>query len=426
MDKQDPRFSLFAEILKRELQPAMGCTEPIALAYCAANARKALGALPERALIELSGNIIKNVKSVIVPNTDGQKGIETAVAIGFLGGDANKELEVLSRVTQEQKDQLSAYKAGTAFTVRQADNDLLLDIHIWAWAGEHCAEVRLANSHANIIYIRRDDEVLLDRPITTVHTGNELDYSSLTVEGIFDYAQSAEISDVKDTLDRQIQFNSAIAQEGLANSYGANIGKVLMATDGQNIRTRARAMAAAGSDARMSGCDKPVVINSGSGNQGLTVSLPLITYAEALRVPDEKLYRALILSNLTAVHLKHGIGCLSAYCGAVSAGAAAGAGIAYLHGGGLREVVHTIVNALAVTSGIICDGAKASCAAKISTAVDAGILGYEMFIHGQQFVGGDGLVSKGVENTIRNVASLGRDGMRQTDREILRIMTCVD
>ena len=377
----------------------------------------------------MSGNIIKNVKSVIVPNTNGEKGIETAVAMGIFAGDEKLELEVLSKVTEEQKKDFLTYKENTQFVVKKSESEYVLDIFIRVWSEDGgSAAVRIVNEHTKIVYAEKNGIVLLEEKIAspTEEKKDTLDYSLLTVEGIVEFAETVEIEDVKEVLDRQIAYNTAISEEGLNNNYGANIGSVLMHSDEVTTKTRAKARAAAGSDARMSGCELPVVINSGSGNQGITVSLPIIEYADALKVTQEKLYRALVISNLTAIHLKTGIGSLSAYCGAVSAGAAAGAGIAYLRGGNYVDVAHTIVNALAITSGIICDGAKPSCAAKIATAVDAGILGHDMYLQGQQFYGGDGVISKGVENTIRNIGRLGRDGMRETDKEILDIMTCVD
>ena len=426
VEKQSLHYSTYVEILKRELVPARGCTEPTALALCAAKAREVLGELPKRMEVTASGNIIKNVKSVIVPNTNGQKGIEAAVAIGALAGHSELELEVLRNVTKKQKENFLEYLHDTEITVKQADNDLLLDITVKAYGHNTVATVRIADSHANVVDIEKDGNVLLERKVERVEDEDAPDYSLLTIEKIYDFAVTADIADVKETLDRQIEYNTAISDEGLRGDYGANIGSVLLKSFGKDIITRAKARAAAGSDARMNGCELPVIINSGSGNQGMTVSLPLIEYANELEIDADKLYRALIISNLSAIHLKSGIGCLSAYCGAVSAGAAAGAGIAYLRGGNYKHIAHTLVNALAITSGIVCDGAKASCAAKISTAVDAGILGYEMYLQGQQFYRGDGIVSAGVENTIKNIGRLGRDGMRETDREILDIMTCVD
>lgn len=426
MKKSDQRYQVYIDILKKELVPAMGCTEPVALAYCAAKARSVLGMLPTRVEIELSGNIIKNAKSVIVPNTGGEKGIETAAAIGILAGNADLELEVISHVTEEEKQAIIPYREQTQFILKQADSNLLLDIFVRVWNGDRSAAVRIVNTHTNIVYIEKDGAVLLNRDILSEQPETGTDYALLTVEGIFDFAQSVEVEQIRSVLDWQIQYNTAISEEGLKQDYGANIGSVLLSTNCNDVKTRAKARAAAGSDARMGGCELPVVINSGSGNQGMTVSLPVIEYAETLHSDKEQLYRALALSNLIAIHLKTGIGYLSAYCGAVSAGAAAGAAIAYLQGGGYDDIAHTIVNALAITSGIVCDGAKPSCAAKIATAVDAGILGHDMYLHGQQFQGGDGVISEGVENTIQNIGRLGRDGMKETDKEILCIMTCVD
>ena len=426
MDQKDRYYKAYVEILEKELIPAMGCTEPVALACCAAKARAVLGEMPNKVLIETSGNIIKNVKSVIVPNTNGKKGIEAAAAIGIIAGREDAGLEVLSLVTEEQKAELSEYMKQTEFCVKQAESDLLLDIIIKVYGSNGQAIVRIANSHTNVVYVEKDGTVLLDKGIEERAEEDLQDYSLLTVQGICQFARTVDLYDVKAVLDRQIAYNTAISEEGLKGNYGANIGSVLLESYGDDIRNRAKAKAAAGADARMNGCEMPVIINSGSGNQGMTASLPVIEYAEELRAEKDKLYRALVISNLTAIHLKTGIGKLSAYCGAVSAGAGAGAGIAYLRGGDYEEIAHTIVNALAITSGIICDGAKASCAAKIATAVDAGIFGYDMYLKGQQFYGGDGVVSVGVENTIRNIGRLGKDGMRETDKEILDIMTCVD
>lgn len=412
----------FLQILREELIPAMGCTEPIAIAYGAARAREVLGCLPEEVLVEASGNIIKNVKSVIVPNTNGCKGIEAAAAIGALAGDEKAGLQVLAQVSAAEKEQLRGYLARTDIRVEAAETEHVLDIRIRAGHGADTAEVQIAGEHTNIVRIARNGSLLFQKEIETPSGDSQPDYDCMTIADIYDFAETADLEDVRDILDRQIACNTAIADEGLRRDYGANIGKILLKAYGTDIRVRARARAAAGSDARMNGCELPVVINSGSGNQGMTVSLPVIEYAKELHASQEQLYRALLLSNLVTLHEKEGIGRLSAYCGAVSAGAGAGAGIAWLHGGGYSAVIHTIVNALAITSGMVCDGAKASCAAKISAAVDAGILGFEMYRNGQQFYDGDGLVRKGVENTIRNISRLGRIGMKETDKEIIRIM----
>ena len=422
MEKNCPTYRNYVEILRRELVPAMGCTEPIAIAYCAAKARAVLGCLPDKVTIAASGNIIKNVKSVIVPNTGGRKGIEAAAAIGIVAGDEEAGLEVIAHAKDEDKAKLADYMKQTELRVEFAESDHVLDIIVTASKGADTVEVQVVNEHTNIVKITRNDQVLLEKEIVnTVDTGKP-DYECLTIENIYDFAMTCDLADVQEIIDRQIAYNTAIAEEGLKNDYGANIGKTLLKAYGNSVHIRARAKAAAGSDARMNGCELPVVINSGSGNQGMTVSLPVIEYAKELGADKEKLYRALVLANLVTLHEKEGIGRLSAYCGAVSAGAGAGAGIAWLCGGDYKAIIHTIVNALAITSGIVCDGAKASCAAKISAAVDAGILGFEMYRNGQQFYGGDGLVEKGVENTIRNISRLGRIGMKETDKEIISIM----
>ena len=422
MEKNSQIYRSYVEILRRELVPAMGCTEPIAIAYCAAQARAALGLLPDKVTIAASGNIIKNVKSVIVPNTGGCKGIEASAAIGIVAGDEKAGLEVIARAREEDKARLADYLRSTEFKVEFAQSDHVLDICVLVSKGGDYAEVRVVDEHTNIVRIARNGEVLFEKETVGAANTGKPDYEFLTIEDIYDFAMTCDLEDVRELLDRQIAYNTAIADEGMKNYYGANIGKTLLKAYGHDIHIRARARAAAGSDARMGGCELPVVINSGNGNQGMTVSLPVIEYAKEVGADRERLYRALLLSNLVTLHEKEGIGRLSAYCGAISAGAGAGAAIAWLCGGDYKAVIHTIVNALAITSGIVCDGAKASCAAKISAAVDAGILGFEMYRNGQQFYGGDGLVKKGVENTIRNISRLGRIGMKETDKEIIKMM----
>ena len=423
MERSELAYQTYLKILKRELISAMGCTEPVALAYCAAVARATLGSLPDRITVEASGNIIKNVKSVVVPNTGGQRGIPAAVCIGVLAGDEKAGLQVLSRVTAGDKEHLVSYMAETPVEVKPLISENLLDMIVTVCAGTSSASVRIANEHTNIIRIEKDGSVLQENtPRQEAETGGPSDDDLLTVEKIWDFACTCAINDVKELLDRQIAQNTAIAEEGMRKNYGANIGKVLLKT-GKDVRTRARAFAAAGSDARMNGSELPVVICSGSGNQGLTASLPVIVYAKELNADNEKLYRALLISTLITIHLKSGIGRLSAYCGAVSAGAGAGCGVAYLLGGDENDIAHTIVNSLAIASGIVCDGAKSSCAAKIATAVETGIFGYEMYRNGQQFYAGDGLVVKDVENSINNFGRLARIGMRGTDEEIIRLMT---
>ena len=419
----------YVNILKEELVPAMGCTEPIAIAYAAAVLRETLGRPAERMEVEASGNIIKNVKSVFVPGTGGLRGIPAAAAAGMAAGDPSLDLEVLSQIGEAEQARIREYLAYTPITVKLADSPLIFDILVRAWAGEDSALVRIANYHTHIVRIEKNGAVLKDLPVQAAAEEGLTDKSALSVRGILEFAREADLSDVEETLSRQIRFNTAIAQEGLRGDYGANIGQVLLSAYGDDVKIRAKAMAAAGSDARMNGCGLPVVIVSGSGNQGLTASLPVIEYAKELGADQDTLYRALLVSDLITIHLKAEIGRLSAYCGAVSAGCGSGAGIAYLYGKDkpeealLKDVSHTIVNSLAVVSGMVCDGAKASCAAKIASAVDAGILGFTMYQQGQQFRGGDGIISKGVEETIHNIGLLATQGMRETDREILDIMT---
>ena len=427
VNKTDQRYHHFVQILREELVPAMGCTEPIAIAYGAAKAREVLGRLPDKILVEASGNIIKNVKSVVVPNTGGLKGIEASAAAGVVAGDAGKILEVISQVTDAQKGEIKAYLDSHEVRVAPAPGDVVFDIIVTLTAGEDSVRLRIADYHTNIVLIEKNGETLLEagNVVSQDNTGGLTDRSCLSVEAIVDFVNTMDTEDVREIVQRQIDYNYAIAQEGMKNPWGANIGKVLREHYGDDIKIRVRAMAAAGSDARMSGCEMPVIIVSGSGNQGITASVPVAVYAQELKVSHEKLLRAVVLSDLLTIHMKTGIGRLSAYCGAVSAGCAAGAAISYLYGGGRREVGHTLVNALATISGMICDGAKPSCAAKIAAAVDAGILGWHMFRSGQQFRGGEGIVTKGVEETIANIGRLGRLGMRETDREIIRIMTDV-
>jgi len=422
MEKSNVKYGAYVKILEEELKPAMGCTEPIALAYAAAMARKVLGEMPDKVVIGASGSIIKNVKSVIVPNTDHLKGIPAAAAAGIVGGDPDKELEVIASVTPEQIAGMREFLANTDISVEYVDNGLTFEIVVTLYKGDSYSKVRIVNYHTNIVLIEKNGEKLKEIVVEGEDEEGLTDRSLLNMEDIWDFINTVDVEDVKPVLERQMKYNMAIAEEGMKGNYGANIGSVLLDTYGDDVRTRAKARAAAGSDARMNGCELPVIINSGSGNQGITASVPVVVYARELGVDDDKLYRALALSDLTAICQKTPIGRLSAYCGAVSAGAGAGAGIAYLNGGGFDEVAHTIVNAVAILSGTICDGAKASCAAKIAEAVDAGILGYNMYIRGQQFYDGDGIVTKGVDNTMKNVGRLAREGMKATNTEIINIM----
>ncbi|MBS5431633.1 MAG: serine dehydratase subunit alpha family protein [Lachnospiraceae bacterium] len=423
MKRDDEKYQAYVQILKEELVPAMGCTEPIALAYAAAKAREVLGAVPDEVKVEASGSIIKNVKSVIVPNTNHLKGIPAAAAAGIIAGQADKELEVIAEVSDEQIARMKEFLENTKITVEHVDNGITFEIIVTLKKGDSYSQVRIANYHTNIVHIEKDHKVLLDIPVEGESEEGLTDRSLLDMKDIWDFINTVEVDDIREVIGRQIEYNTAIADEGLRGDYGANIGSVLLDTYGdQDVKVRAKARAAAGSDARMNGCELPVIINAGSGNQGMTCSLPVLEYAKELKADEDKTYRALALSNLVAIHQKTGIGRLSAYCGAVSAGAAAGAGIAYLCGGGYEEVIHTVVNALAIVSGMVCDGAKASCAAKIAESVDAGILGYNMYLRGQQFYAGDGIVTRGVEATIHNIGRLGKDGMKETNEEIIKMM----
>lgn len=422
MEQKKEIYSAYTEILKEELMAAMGCTEPIALAYAAAIARRELNDLPDRVLVQTSGSIIKNVKSVIVPNTGHLKGIPAAVSAGIVAGNPDKELEVIADVSKEDIKNIEKFMQEKEIVVEHLDEGFIFDIVITLYKGEDYAKVHIINSHTNVVLVEHNHRILKSSDCLNDMPSDTAKYELLNMKDIWDYVNHVDLADIKELLDRQIAYNMAIAEEGLQSDYGANIGKVILSSDANSLKSRAAAMAAAGSDARMNGCELPVIINSGSGNQGITVSVPVITYAKELKSTEEQLYRALALSNLTAIHQRTPIGRLSAYCGAVNAGAAAGAGIAYLSGGDYEAVIHTVVNALAIVSGIICDGAKASCAGKIAFAVEAGILGYNMYMQGQQFYGGDGIVKKGIEDTLKSVGRLGKDGMKGTNEEIIKIM----
>ena len=413
----------YINILKEELLPAAGCTEPIAIAYCAAILRKMLGKLPERVEAVLSGNILKNVKSVVVPNTGGRRGIGPAIAAGLVAGDADKDLQVIANIPTEQLEQIADYLESTEISISCASSPCKLDIDLRAYAGEESARVRITNHHTNIVCLEHNGEVLRDLPVVDSAEERMTDKSCLNVEDILRFADTVELSRVEDLLLRQVEYNSAIAEEGLKGAWGAQIGRILLEDYGEDIKQRAKAYAAAGSDARMSGCERPVVILSGSGNQGITACMPVVVYAKHIGATQEQLLRALIVADLVTIHQKSGIGRLSAYCGAISAGVGAGAGICYLLGGGYSAVAHTVTNAVAILSGTICDGAKPSCAAKIAAAVDAGILGYQMYLHQKEFRRGEGIVGDSVDDTIANVGVLAQQGMCQTDDTILHIMT---
>ena len=416
--------SVYENILISQLQPAMGCTEPIAIAYAASIIKDALGDFPNRIEARLSGNIIKNVKSVIVPATGGRHGIEAAIAAGLVSGRCDLGLQVLSVLNSEDEAKIDELLGSCEITIEKKSSGCSFELELLGFCDGDVASVSISGAHTNVTSVKLNGYHLTHRYTTTQLTTEDdekLDYGLLNVQDIVNFADEVDLDTLMPYLNRQINLNMAIAEEGLSGDWGANIGRVILSM-GEDLPRKARAYAAAGSDARMSGCEKAVCIISGSGNQGITASVPVIVYAREMGKSDEELLRALIVSDLITIHQKTGIGTLSAYCGAISAGVGAGAGICYLYGGKYREIAHTIVNAVAILSGTICDGAKPSCAAKIAMSVEAGIMGYEMWRIGKQFHGGDGIVTKGVENTIKNVGRLAKEGMSDTDREIIEIM----
>ena len=417
----DLKYAQYLKILHEELIPAMGCTEPIAMAYAAAKAREVLGALPDKIDIVISGNIIKNVKSVIVPNTGGLKGITAAIAAGAVAGNADRQLEVLADVKEDEIPKIAQFMESCAMTVMKSESDKLLDIDLHMYRGRDNVRLRITDFHTNIVLIEKNGQVLLKKESTSAD-GGETDRGVLNVRDIIEFAESVDIEDVRDLLEKQIEYNCAISEEGLHGEYGASVGKTLLETRGEDVRVRARAQAAVGSDARMSGCEMPVVIVSGSGNQGMTASLPVIVYARDMGASHERLLRALVVSNLITIHQKTPIGRLSAFCGAISAGCGAAAGVAWLTDGTYEAVSATITNTLGMISGTVCDGAKPSCATKIASAVEAGLLGFDLYEKGKGLHGGDGILKDNVEKTIESVGQLAREGMRETDTEILDIM----
>lgn len=420
MEINSKLYKEYVSILKEELIPAMGCTEPIAIAYCASIVRDVLGDIPTFSTIYVSRNILKNVKSVTVPNTNGMHGIEAAVGIGYIAGKVDKKLEVISEVTNEQIELLKKYLDNKNIVIKNSEDESVLYIEIIAKTSNDTVKVIIKDSHTNVYFISKNDEIIYKNE--TVYKKEKTDQSVLIIKNIVKFGDIVEIKEIEDVISRQIKYNMSIAEEGLKNNYGANIGKTILKYSNNDTLQYAKALAAAGSDARMNGCDMPVVINSGSGNQGITASVPVIAFANKNNISKERLYRALVISNLCTIHIKNSIGKLSAFCGVVIAGAGCGAGIAYLDNGGEEEINHTIVNALAIISGMVCDGAKSSCAAKIASAVEAGFLGYYMYKDGNQFLGGDGIIKKGVENTIKAIGELAHIGMCETDKEIISLM----
>ncbi len=409
-------------ILREELICATGCTEPIAVAYAAAKLREILQALPDKIEAEISGNILKNVKSVVVPNTGGLKGIKAAVAAGIIAGNANRELEVIDDVPPSSIPEISKYIERTPIEIRCPETQRMLDIRLIGISGNDHAVVHIANSHTNIVCMEKNGTVLIKKESGNNSEDSLTDKSFLNPSVILEFAKTVVLSQVEEILQRQIDCNTAIAENGFAHNWGTNIGSLLMENCNGDICKEAAAWAAAGSDARMSGCDMPVVICSGSGNQGITSSMPVVRYAKHLKASREVLLRALIVSNLVTVYIKRGIGRLSAYCGAVCAGTGAAAGIAFMEGSDLLTISRTITNSVALLSGMVCDGAKPSCAGKIAMSVDAGLLAYNMAKRGDYFQSGDGIVGFDTDNTVDNIGILARQGMQQTDRVILGIM----
>ncbi len=423
MLKTDERYKEYCKLLKNELVAAFGCTEPIALAYCAVKAKEVLGATPEKAELRVCGNIIKNAKSVVVPGTGGLKGIEAAIAAGLAGGKSEDKLEVLAHLGEDERLKIKEILDKDIITVQPEPCGKQFYIDLSLWAGNESSRVVIADFHTNIISVEKNGTPISASDAENGAEETDRAYSLLSIEGIVDFADSADYADIYESVGRQIEFNSAISAEGLKGQYGANIGKVMRRSCCDSVMTKAISAPAAGSDARMSGCELPVIIVSGSGNQGMTACLPVIEYAKSVNATEEQLVKAVAVADLVTIHQKTGIGRLSAYCGAISAGIGAAAGIAYLLDGDSDTVAHTVVNGLAISSGIVCDGAKPSCAGKIATAVFSALLGYNMYKQGQQFYAGEGIIAKGVEKCIKNVGRLARDGMRETDREILKIMT---
>ncbi len=413
----------YTTILNEELKKAMGCTEPIAISYLSCIAKDLLGQMPDKVEIFVSGNILKNVKSVVVPNTGGLRGIKAAIAIGMIGGEAKSQLECLCKVTEESRKKCIEFLQTANIQIHASESEFIFDIHIFMFSKQDVVEARIVDHHTNLVLLRKNQDYRIKRQLNNVKKISDLtNHKILDVKDIIYYAKTIDILHVQNILDEQINCNMKIAEEGMNHSYGANIGSTLLKTSPNDIAVKAKAYAAAASDARMNGCELPVVINSGSGNQGITCSVPVIVYARELKCTQEKLYRALLLSNLFTIHIKTGIGRLSAFCGAVAAGCAAGAAIAYLYDASDEDIAHTLVNSLAIVSGMICDGAKASCAAKIASSVDAGILGYQLCKEGNVFHSGDGIVTASVEDTIRNIGAIASLGMKETDKEIIHLM----
>lgn len=415
-------YNNYIQLLKDEMVKALGCTEPIAVALAGAKAREVLGIMPKKIIIKCSQNIIKNVKGVIVPTTPNMKGIDVACVLGVIAGDANLGLEVLNNVKEKDIKELKELLLKNICEVQQLNSGDNLHIICYVENGNENAEVEILHSHSNIESIKKNGKVIFQNKDGKNINSQKNDYSILNFENICEFANNFKIDDLKDLLDMEIQCNNAIAEEGLKNDYGAKVGKTILKNAGDSIKEKVKAYAAAGSDARMSGCNMPVVINSGSGNQGMAILSTVYQYAKYLKISNEKLYRALVFANLIGLWQKAGIGKLSAFCGAVSAASAAGAAITYMKGGTKKQIEDTIINTLASAGGIVCDGAKPSCALKISVSVDAAITASEMAMNNCVFQNGEGLVKDNIENTVSAICEMAKDGMKNTDEKILEIM----
>lgn len=413
-------YAVYVEALKAELIPAMGCTEPIAIAYASAVCKEQLGGFPEQVDIFVSRNIIKNVKSVVVPNTNKMRGIEVACIAGFVAGHSERQLQVLAYISDEEKTAIRQYTEAGIVRMHVSEEPDIFYIRVEGRLGEHTAAVTIRTDHTNITCIRRDDKVIFEKAVEAAEP--EAAESLWKIDEVIHAAATMPLEPVEALLQRQIDYNMAIAEEGLKNEYGASIGKILLQREPGSKRIQAKANAAAASDARMNGCELPVVIVSGSGNQGITASVPVVVYGRAMKVDREKLLRALLLSDLVTIYLKQGIGKLSAYCGAVSAGCGSGAGIAFLHDCTAEQIEHVVENALAINSGIICDGAKSSCAAKIAISIEGGLLAFDMMMAEKNFAGGDGIVQQTADETIAAVGKIASQGMVETDKEIIDVM----
>ena len=428
MSLDNAKKEKYVQILKEELVPALGCTEPIAIAYTAANLRKIMGGIPDEILIESSGNIIKNAKSVIVPNTGGMKGMEASALIGLIGGNADKGLEVLADVTEEHVKLAHDYLAKSCTKLKLMDTPASLHIRITGKLNGDTGIAELIHQHTNIVLLKKNDEIIFEKPFSLESSAGALtDRSCLNVKDILEFADTVPVDDVSPIIMRQVEYNMRVSEDGLKSSYGIETGKNILKYnqkkgDNFSVKVQAEGEVAAASDARMCGCSYPVITNSGSGNQGLAVSVPVVVYARENKISEEKLIRCLIVSNLLAIHQKTGIGRLSAYCGAVTAGAACAAAITYMKGGSYEQVCGTIANTLGVVSGILCDGAKQSCAAKIASALDSALFAHELAMDGDFFAGGDGVVKDDIEKTIAGIGVVAAQGMRKTDEVVLQVM----